>query len=418
MKTYDIVICGGGVIGASVAYYLSRDKDLKIAIIDYKKSGNASRASAGGLWALGESTGLGCGVILFKTLSRLSQEQGGGPESVTKPHIMPKCFFDMCMMSNSMYPSLYEELKNNHAVDFKLEVTGLKFVFLDEYDKAYAKNIALSIPDKNNFIKWLDKNELNISEPQITDGAIGAMEYTCDHQVNPYKLNEAYLEAARQNGVDLYLKTKVTDILKNGRAITGVKTNAGTLHCNTVINAAGAWAENISKRATGYKLPVFPVKGHVLITERMPKILNGCITTSDCYIAQKDNGEILIGSTTEECGYSTTTSIEYIKQLARGAMKCLPVLESVNLKRCWAGLRPATPDELPILGGMPETSGYINACGHFRTGILTSAITGKLINEIIRGLPPSIDPEPFLYKRFLDSNGNMSAEYRLQHALK
>ncbi len=93
MKQYDIVICGGGVIGASVAYHLSRERDLSIAVVDYKYPGNASRASAGGLWAMGESTGLGCGVILFKTLSKQMQESGEDRSSEIKPHIMPKPFF-------------------------------------------------------------------------------------------------------------------------------------------------------------------------------------------------------------------------------------------------------------------------------------------------------------------------------------
>lgn len=417
MKTYDFIICGGGVIGASIAYYLSREKDLNVAVVDYKKEGNASRASAGGLWAMGESTGLGCGVILFKTLSKQLQENGQAAVAGMKPHIMPKPFFDMSMLSNSMYPSLYDELKLKHNVDFKFEKTGLKFIIFDKYDKIYAETIAESVQDRKEHIRWLDRDELKKTEPSVSQSALGAMEYICDHQINPYRLNEAYLEAARQNGVDLYLRTKIIDIEKNGNTITGVITNKGTLPCKSIINAAGAWAEKICEMATGLKLPVFPVKGQVLISEKLPKILNGCITTSDCYIAQKDNGEILIGSTTEECGYDTTTNIDMFKQLAQGAMRCIPALESMNIKRCWSGLRPGSPDELPILGVINGVDGYINACGHFRTGMLTSAITGKLINEVARGLPTTIDISSFSYERFLDEEGNMIADYHLEHSL-
>jgi glycine/D-amino acid oxidase-like deaminating enzyme len=417
MKNYDIVICGGGVIGASVAYHLSRDKDLAIAVVDYKKIGNASRASAGGLWAMGESTGLGCGVILFKTLSKQLQEQGHSESAEMTPHIMPDDFFEMSMLSNSMYPALYEELKSKHNVDFKFERTGLKFILMDEYDKIYAEKIADAVQDRKQHIRWISQEKLLSEEPIISSNAIGAMEYSCDHQINPYRLNEAYLEAARQNGVDLYLRTKVIGIEKSGNVINGVKTNKGLLPCKTVINAAGAWSEDICEMATGMKLPVFPVKGQVLITEKLPRLLNGCITTSDCYIAQKDNGEVLIGSTTEECGYDTTTNIHHIKKLAQGAMRCIPALENVNIKRCWSGLRPGSPDELPILGTMPGCQGYINACGHFRTGMLTSAITGVVINEIVRGLPTTIDLSSFSYERFLDKNGIMRGNYHLEHSL-
>lgn len=417
MKAYDIVICGGGVIGASVAYFLSRQKDLKIAVVDYKYPGNASRASAGGLWAMGESTGLGCGVILFKTLSKQMRESGCEDAPEMKPHIMPKAFFDMSMMSNAMYPELYNELVENHSVDFKFERTGLKFLMFDKYDRMYAEHIAAAIPDRQKHVRWLNQEELLSSEPNISKEAIGAMEFDCDHQINPYRLNEAYLEGARQNGVDLFLNTKVTGVVRRGNQVVAVKTEKGSLPCNLMVNAAGAWAETLCKWATDMPMPVFPVKGQVIISEKLPKLLNGCLTTSDCYIAQKDNGEILIGSTTEERGFDTTNDVKYIKQLAQGAMKSIPALKDMNIKRCWAGLRPGSPDELPILGPMPGIKGYLNACGHFRTGMLTSAITGRVINEIVRELPTCIDIEPFSYQRFLNEQGEMVGEYHLETSL-
>ena len=287
----------------------------------------------------------------------------------------------------------------------------------DKYDKMYAEHIAAAVPERKNHIAWLSQSELRMQEPNVSTDAIGAMQFDCDHQVNPYRLNEAYLEAARQNGVELFLNTKIVGIEKNGNRISAVKTEQGRLACKAVVNSAGAWAETISKWATGYPLPVFPVKGQVIITEKLPKVLNGCLTTSDCYIAQKDNGEILIGSTTEEKGFDVTNDIKYIKQLGMGAIKSLPILKDMNIKRCWAGLRPGSPDELPILGSVPGIEGYFNACGHFRTGILTSAITGKVMNQIIRGLEPEIDIAPFSYSRFLNTSGEMKANYQLEHAL-
>lgn len=417
MNTYDVVICGGGVIGASVAYFLSRQRDLKIALVDYKYPGNASRASAGGLWSMGESTGLGCGVILFKTLSKQIEESATGKIPEMKPHIMPEPFFDMAMMSNAMYPSLYKELLEKHNVDFKLEQTGLKFVMFDQYDRLYAEQIAAAVPNRQEHVRWVTQEELRAEEPQISPEAIGAMEFDCDHQINPYRLNEAYLEAARQNGVELYLNTKVTGVERTGNKVTAVKTEQGKLNCKLMVNAAGAWAETICKLATGYALPVFPVKGQVVITEKLPKLLNGCLTTSDCYIAQKDNGEILIGSTTEECGFDTSNNIKYIKELSMGALKSIPALKEMNIKRCWSGLRPGSPDELPIIGSVPGVKGYLNACGHFRTGMLTSAITGKILDELVRGQPTCIDIKPFSYERFLNDEGKMIGAYHLETAL-
>ncbi|ODN42425.1 NAD(P)/FAD-dependent oxidoreductase [Piscirickettsia litoralis] len=417
-KHYDIIICGGGVVGSAVAYFLSRSKDLNIALVDFKFPGNASRASAGGLWALGESTGLGCGVILFKTLSKQLRESGKKNDFTMQPHIMPDAFFDLALASNSMYPKLYQELKEHHGVDFKFEKTKLKFIFFDKYDRIYAEQIASAIPKYKEYINWIDQNELKKQEVNISKRAEGAMVFETDHQINPYRLTDAYTESARQNGVDLFLNTKITGIKKNSNTtISGVFTDKGLLSCNAIVNAGGAWAEQISLWATGMKMPVFPVKGQVVISERMPKLLDSCLTTSDCYIAQKDNGEILIGSTTEERGFDTQTDINHIKELVQGASRCVPALKEANIKRCWAGLRPGSPDELPILGPVPGIQGYFNACGHFRTGMLTSAITGQLLNELIRKQPLSLDIKPFLYERFLDHQGNMVANYHLENSL-
>ncbi|WP_434657076.1 cyanide-forming glycine dehydrogenase subunit HcnC [Pseudomonas sp. R3-56] len=404
IRHYDVVIAGGGVIGASCAYQLSKRKHLKVALIDAKRPGNATRASAGGLWAIGESVGLGCGVIFFRMMSanRKRHTQGAAVAvDASTPHILPDSFFDFALQSNAMYPQLHRELIKRHGMDFKFEETGLKFVIYDDEDRSYAEHIVACIPHLADQVRWLDQAALREAEPSVSHEAQGALEFLCDHQVSPFRLADAYTEGARQNGVDLFFNTNVTEVLRNGSRVAGVKTaEAGTFTCRTLINAAGAWAADLSEQATGVRIPVKPVKGQILLTERMPKILRGCLTTSDCYIAQKDNGEILIGSTTEDKGFDVTTTYPEIEGLVQGAVRCIPQLADINLKRTWAGLRPGSPDELPILGPMRGVEGYLNACGHFRTGILTSAITGVLLDKLVNDEPLPLDITPFLADRF------------------
>ncbi|MDF0605798.1 cyanide-forming glycine dehydrogenase subunit HcnC [Neisseriaceae bacterium TC5R-5] len=403
-KQYDIVIAGGGVIGASCAYQLSKRGNLKIALIDAKRPGNASRASAGGLWAIGESVGLGCGVIFFRmTSAKNRREAAGAAVSVdaTTPHILPKSFFDFALASNDLYPALSQELISKHGMDFKFEETGLKFVIYDEEDQLYAEHIAAQIPHLSSQVRWLDQAQLRESEPYISHSAQGALEFLCDHQLNPFRLTDAYTEGARQNGVDMYFNVNVTGVKRQGSRVTGVHTaEAGEFSCQTLINAGGSWANELCQWATDTSIPVSPVKGQIVLSEKMPKLLRGCITTSDCYIAQKDNGEILIGSTTEDKGYDVSTTYPEIQGLVQGAIRCLPELKNINIKRCWAGLRPGTPDELPILGPVDGVEGYLNACGHFRTGILTSAITGVLLDKLVHHETLPLDITPFLASRF------------------
>jgi hydrogen cyanide synthase HcnC len=400
-KNYDIIIVGGGVIGSAVAYFLSRDSELSIALIDKKRPGNATRASAGGLWPIGESVGLGCGVIFFKTLSRsIAEASDDNVPTILHPHSLPEFFFDFCLKSNAMFPVLAQEMKEKYGLDFFLEQTGLKFIMYDENDRIYAKQIADSIPHLEHHLQWLDVNQLREDEPNVSRESVGALQFLHDDQLNPFMLLKCYREASRQNGVDLYLEKDVLNITGKNTRVTGVKLENQALDCGLLINAAGSWASEISRMAYGEPLPIKPVKGQVILSETMPKILNSCLSTSDCYMAQKDNGEILIGSTTEEVGFDTSVTMNELRGLAKGAVRCVPLLATANIKRTWAGIRPRTPDEIPILGPVTGIDGYLNACGHFRTGILTSAITGEILSALVQGINPSVDLTPFLLSRF------------------
>ena len=245
-KYYDVVIAGGGVIGASCAYQLSKRKDLRVALIDAKRPGNASRASAGGLWAIGESVGLGCGVIFFRMMSANRKREAQGSAVVvdsSTPHILPQSFFDFALQSNELYPRLHRELIGLHGMDFKFEQTGLKFVIYDDEDRLYAEHIVGCIPHLSDQVRWLDQAALRAAEPKVSHEAQGALEFLCDHQVNPFRLTDAYTEGARQNGVDVYFNTNVNEVLHQGTRVRGVRTDAaGLFSCDTLINATGAWA--------------------------------------------------------------------------------------------------------------------------------------------------------------------------------
>lgn len=396
----SIVIAGGGVIGASIAYELSKLPGLDITLIDIKKSGNATRASAGGLWAIGESVGLGCGVIFFKTLSKQRQESGDRALEIQRPHQLPTFFFDFCLQSNQLFPGLWRELMDLTGIDFKLRQTGLNFILYDQADREYAQSIYDSIPHLQDQIEWLDRNQLRRQEPFVTSSAIGALKFIKDDQVNPYLLMQALVAGAKGQGVKVIRNEVVGVKVENGR-VRGVQTRDGDYPCEELINSAGAWAREIGMMV-GLSIPVEPVKGQIVLTEKLPPLLRACWSTSDCYIAQKDNGEILIGSTTENAGFNTLNSFEQLKSLCAGAMRAIPALASCNIKRTWAGLRPGTPDEIPILGRAPGLAGYINACGHFRTGILTSAITARMIVDVVLDRQSLSQPDvtPFLLDRF------------------
>ena len=393
MKSSDIVVVGGGVIGCAVAYYAAK-RGLQVTLIDQPKRGRATSASAGGLWPLGESIGLGCGVIFYKA----QLAKGIAPDGANGPAQLPRSFLDFAMQSNAMFPTLTEELRETGGLDIELERTSLLYLIYDEADEAFARPLWRNCPCGRSLSEWLTPEELARAEPAVTRNVRGALRFNGDDQVNPYRLADAYRAAARALGAELLPHTEVTNVRVEKGRVVAVETAAQRIRCDVVVNAAGAWAPQIA-RMVGIDLPVQPVRGQIIGTETLPDVLSSCLSTTDCYLAQKRHGEIIIGSTTEEVGFDVGVTRSGIKTLAAGAIRALPFLEQVNVKRVWAGLRPGTPDELPILGSVESVTGYYNACGHFRTGILNSPLTGLLLAELLSGVPLSFPIEPFLLSR-------------------
>jgi hydrogen cyanide synthase HcnC len=394
-RSPDVVVIGGGVIGSAVAHYTAR-RGLFVTIIDQPKRGRATSASAGGLWPLGESVGLGCGVIFYKTLLA----KGGGPHGTNGgPAQLPRAFLDFAIASNAMFPRLAEELREANGIDIEYERTALLFLMYDEGDEAFARPLWQSCPCGRTLTDWLTPEEVAREEPYLTGELRGALRFRGDDQVNPYRLANALLTAARAHGATVLPHTEVVGLARSGRRITGVRIKDRTIPCGTVVNAAGAWAGEIGAMA-GLEIPVRPVRGQIVATETLPKILSACISTTACYLAQKGHGEVIIGSTTEEAGFNVGVTAEAIASLSAGAVRAVPFLGEVTIKRVWAGLRPGSPDELPILGPVDGLDGYLNACGHFRTGILNAPLTGLVIAELAAGERPSQPIEPFLLSRF------------------
>ncbi len=404
-RSPDVVVMGGGVIGCAVAYYMSK-RGLTVTLVDQPKRGRATSASAGGLWPLGESVGLGCGVIFYKSLAGL----GALPDGVHGPGQLPRSFLDFALRSNAMFPELAEELRETSGMDIEFERTSLLFLMYDEGDETFARPLWERCPCGQDLTEWLTPEELARSEPAVTREVRGALRFHGDDQVNPYRLADAFRAAARNLGATIVTHTEVTGLRVASGRVTGVETASGLIPCEVAVNAAGSWAAEIGRMA-GIEVPVRPVRGQIIGTEALPKVLSACLSTTDCYLAQKGHGEIIVGSTTEEVGFDVGIKAEAMKTLAVGAVRAMPFLKDVRVKRVWSGLRPGSPDELPILGPVSGVEGYLNACGHFRTGILTAPLTGLLLAEMAGGDRPSFPVEPFLFSRF-ESEGK---ERRVVH---
>lgn len=396
----DVLIVGGGVIGFAVAYELAR-RHASVLLLDKDLPGRATSASAGGLWPVGEAVGLGCGVI-YQATQAAAREQAGLealPAEESHDGILPASFRDLLVASNALFPALAEELLESSGVDIEFRTGGgLLFVVYDPREQLYVDRVTEALPASCR-IEPLTPEEAWRVEPMLTRDLIGAALLAGEHQVNPMLTAEAFKRAAIRHGARFRHDTRVTALRRQGDRIVGVEVGDEFLPAGVVVNAAGAWSGELAATAR-LAVPVFPVRGQIVLSQALPRTLNACLSTSGCYLAQKLHGEVLIGSTTERAGFDVSVTPDGISTLCQGAVRAVPLLKQVGIKRIWAGLRPGTADELPILGPMAGIEGYVNASGGFRTGIVAAPLTARLVAQSVLGEECDVPLEPFLADRF------------------
>jgi sarcosine oxidase subunit beta len=198
--------------------------------------------------------------------------------------------------------------------------------------------------------------------------------------------------------------------------VSAVETDAGRFEADIVINAAGVHAPEIGA-LLGLDIPIKPRRGQILVTESCPPMLRHCMISAK-YIAAKfnpeivkstgegvsieqtENGNLLLGSTREFAGFDRRNTTEGLRRIATKTTAIVPALEQVNVIRAFAGLRPHTPDGLPILGPVADVSGFFMAAGHEGDGIALSPITGELIAQMIVTGKSDIPLDAFSLGRF------------------
>jgi glycine oxidase len=220
-----------------------------------------------------------------------------------------------------------------------------------------------------------------------------------ERSVCPRALAHAAWKAARHRGVDFATGSAVVSVDVAGENVAGVTTDKTSYHAVKVVNCAGAWAGQIGP----HPFPTRPVKGQmVCFVQPRRETLKHVVRSPEIYLIPRSDGRLLAGATLEEAGYDKRTVPETIQHLRRAAIEMLPALEEARVLEDWAGLRPGTPDDLPILGETP-TTGYYVATGHYCDGILLAAITAVVMARIMSGKNPEYDLAPFVAERFVTS---------------
>lgn len=290
--------------------------------------------------------------------------------------------------SARMYPEFAKELQAEAFQSPDLREQGtIAFLADDEASKCRAARL-------------LSETELTELEPLIARR--GGACLLPERSIDPRKLGRALDKAARTIGVDLVSGSPVTEIATLGGRAIGARTAKSFYAAGAVVNCAGAWASQLKP----FGAPTRPVKGQMvcLIPQAGEKhsapLVQHVIRTLDVYIVPRSDGRILLGATVEETGYDKRVDSDTVKRFTELAAAVVPELGQMRLHDAWAGLRPGSPDGLPIMGAT-SMKGYFAATGHFRDGILLAPITALLMLQVLKGRQPDFDLTPFSPLRFV-----------------
>jgi glycine oxidase len=351
MKSWDVIVVGGGIIGLSLALEL-RKRGTSVLVLDKGEPGQEASWAAGGMIA-------NC-----------------GDES-------PAALKPLANTSAAMYPEFVAELEDASGTKVDLRSNGTLLF------PAPGQAVA-DIPGAQPLPAPIAELEPELAS---TDRIVT---YLAERSLGPRLLVEAALRAARHRAIDVKHGEHVVGVdVAEGRA-RGVTTTKTAYSAAKVVNCAGAWAGSIAP----YEFPTRPVKGQ-MVSFVMPRrnLLQHVVRSPEIYLIPRSDGRLLAGATVEEAGFDKRTVPETIQKLEHAAIAMLPALKGARILEAWAGLRPGTPDALPILGATP-TPGYYVATGHFRDGILLAPITARVMTQLLLGEDLQTDLGSFSASRF------------------
>jgi len=374
-----VVIIGAGVIGSSIAYHLAR-RNIPVALVE--KGGLASGSSGA------------CDGLVFLQSKK------------------PGIHLELALQSRRRFDELAQRL----PVPIEYRASGGMVIVETEDEMAAMEQYVVAQQEIGLDVRLLDAAEARQREPHLSGKIMGAAHSPLDGQVNPIALTHGFALGAKAFGARVISGSAVQDIEMAGGKVAAIVTSRERIQTGVVVNAAGARAPEIGEMA-GIDVPIEPRRGQIIVTEACPPAISHCMISAK-YIAAKynpeiakrsgegisieqtENGNFLLGSTREFVGYDNRTTTVGLHRIAAQTRGILPMLEKLKVIRAFAGLRPYTPDGLPILGPVDAVPGLIMAAGHEGDGIALSPVTGELIAQLIATGKTDFPLEAFYLSRF------------------
>ncbi|AJE40305.1 glycine oxidase ThiO [Streptomyces nodosus] len=373
--TSDVLVVGGGVIGLVTAWRAAQ-RGLATAVVDPEPGGGAARVAAGMLAA------------------------------VTELHYGEQTLLGLNLRSARRYPDFAAELTEVTGQDLGYRRCGTLAVALDADDRTHLRELHALQQRSGLASQWLSGRECRRLEPMLAPGVRGGLRVDGDHQVDPRRLASALVTACERAGVVFHRAWAERLTVVRERA-AGVRTADGTeLAAGRVVLAAGSLSGRLAGLPEQVRPPVRPVKGQVLrlaVPERyapfLSRTVRAVVRGGQLYLVPRENGELVVGATSEELGWDTTVTAGGVYELLRDAHELVPGITELPLTETRAGLRPGSPDNAPLLGPT-ELDGLLLATGHHRNGVLLTPVTGDVMAHVLTTGELPEEARPFAPGRF------------------
>jgi sarcosine oxidase subunit beta len=387
----DVVVVGGGVLGTACAEQLARQR-LSVALVE---RGHLASGASGSC-----QSGIGYGLTM-------DDDELAYFQAATKA---------------------YRELADDAAIDYRLD-GALVLSSPGDEDALRAKAVALA--GRGLPCTWLDGPALREAEPALSSEVVGAALLADTAQVSPMRVTVELATRAQRHGAEILTSTTVSGIDTTGGRVVGVETTRGRIATETVVIAAGAWSREVAE-LVGLQPPVWPLKGHVLVTEPTRRLLNHYLSearydeTVKAMLEQSvsdsgppastpriatvlqnlPSGSVLIGSSREFAGFDRTVDRGRLAQLGASARRVVPALGHSRVIRTYAGLRPWTPDGRPLIGPTEQQRGIAFATGHGGEGNTGALVSARLLADLLVGHAPELAVGRFSPDRFALRSAN------------
>jgi glycine oxidase len=368
----DAIIVGGGVIGLACAWRAAQ-RGLRVRVLERDAPGaGASGVAAGMLAPVGEAT--------------------WGEEELLR----------LARDSHRRWPRFAAELAAASDRDPGYLELGALHIALDRDEAEELGHRFELMRSLSLEAEWLRPRRARGLEPGLSPSCAAGVHAPHESAVDPRELVAALRAAAEREGVDLRQSAQVTEGLIDGEAIRGVRTADGVEHrAERTVLAAGAWSGVAPWLHAEARPPVRPVKGQI-VTLRGPAGAPVCeriVASERVYMVPREDGHLVVGATVEELGFDTRVTAGGVHELLREAYRALPEIAELELAEAIAGLRPASPDNAPVIGS-GRLDGLLYATGHFRNGILLAPATADAVGAWLADAEPDADLSAFAPERF------------------